>query len=224
MRLSITFISSLFLLLCSTSTTLTGQQDVSQEAYENIVDELGYDKMHKVLRPKPDTTKEEKSKRSRRSMRNRSDERGILSGAYSLLAYLAIGILVVVILYLIFSNVSTDKKIDEMLQSIEEIEDIADLDLEDLYAKAMAAGNRKAVIRIQFLKMLQKLSEKEIIFWEREKTNRDYHREIADATMRTEFRALATIYERVWYGDEILDKPIFDQYDGRFKDYIKQVS
>lgn len=190
--------------------------EVSEPVFQELVDKLEYEKTKNRWKLKerfvPKPLEEEESKKMRRSS-------PLASGLFSILAYAAIFALVGFIIYLIFSQVVLDKKLDPVFDEIDEIEDIEDIDAEADYSVAVAAGNYRLALRMQFIKFLQLLSKKEKILWEREKTNRDYHRELTGSDLKRNFRELASIYERVWYGEEALDPVKFRSYDQRFITY-----
>jgi len=205
----------LFILLVLLCLNLEAQysesnKEITTVEFEQLRAELGYDRTKRILRlrkkyiPKKPEEVETKPINPLSSM------------FFSLVAYAAILILVALIVYLIFSNVRTDKKVDKVLGDMEEIEDIEDIDADKAYKAALAAGNYRVALRMQFIRFLQLLNSKEEISWEREKTNRDYHRELKGSDLRSNFRELATIYERVWYGEEPLDVQKFRIYDQKF--------
>jgi hypothetical protein len=84
----------------------------------------------------------------------------------------------------------------------EELSDnIHELSFEDLIAQARKDQNHRRVVRLYFLWTLRKLSEKGIIEWKNEKTNREYLHEIKDQRVKQSFRQLSILFEYVWYGD-----------------------
>jgi len=172
-------------------------QEVSEEDFQEIVKELNYDKTKRALRLR-DKFKLEPVKEEKEPPAFSFLSKMVLE----LCAYVMIVILLIFILYLIFSNIKTDKKISQSEEELGEIEDIEEIDATALYNSAIVAGDYRLAIRMQFIKALQVLSEKDLIQWEIEKTNRDYYREISEADLKKSFRELANIYERVWYGEQ----------------------
>ena len=163
-----------------------------------------------------DKTKRKLSLRERfQARKKKKEKKRLVSGVLMrLIAYILVGILIVSVLYMIFANVKIDKevKLDEATL-MEDIEDIEEIDADSEYKKAIANGNYRLAIRMLFIKSLQKLSAKDIIEWENEKTNRDYAREIEDLKLKQSFRKNASIYELVWYSDIDLDMQRFRAYD-----------
>ncbi len=197
------FILSLFLSVNGLSQIDSlGQRFVNSETFIEKQAELEYDKTKKglVLRdrwyPKPEEVKPKTS----------LGPFGILMRILTQgFAYIIVILLLSIIVYLIFSNIKIDKKIEKDLDFIDEVENIEEIDAEALYKQAKADGNYPLAIRLQFISILQILSAREHIYWEKEKTNRDYYREIEDRNTKTGFRTNANIFERVWYGDQEID-------------------
>lgn len=192
---------------------------ISADVYQEKKKALEYDKTKKGLslrdRFKPKIEEEEEIKPRRRS---------IGFGGLELLAYVAIGLLIIGILYLIFDNVKIDKKIKVEEEEDEEIENIEDIDADAIYKKAIAEGNYKLAIRMQFIKILQILTQKDIIEWKNEKTNRDYIREITDGSLKRDFRTNSNYYEKAWYGDEEVNFGAFRVIDQKLTDFINKIT
>lgn len=198
---------------------LIAQAEVTEESFQELMEELDYDRTKRAwtvresYKRKPRERKSESSKRDAPILRSRGSSAG--SGIFQILAYGAVLVLVVVILYLIFSQIKLDKKLDPVLE-MEEIEDIEDIDADNSYKVSLEGGDYRLALRMQFIKFLQLLSTQEKIIWEKEKTNRDYHRELAEHELKRNFRELSGIYERVWYGEEELDVTKFRNYDQKY--------
>jgi len=74
----------------------------------------------------------------------------------------------------------------------------------------IARHNFRNAIRLLHLKTLKELEIKGVIRFAREKTNREYAREISDNKLKSQFFTLAGIYNRVWFGNYELSR---DEYD-----------
>lgn len=85
-------------------------------------------------------------------------------------------------------------------------EDIHETDLEGLLQNAVSKGQYREAIRYKFLLLLKYLSEKNMIHWSPDKTNRDYQRELANTGMSTDFSRAVAVYEYIWYGNYPLDE------------------
>ena len=201
-----------------------GKRVITEPEYERIVDNLGINDTKKIwklredLRTKKDEEEEEEIEYVERPPAKKSGDGFLLK----LVAYLVIIGLVIAIIYMVFSSVKVDKKINlkDKEIDIDDIEDIEDIDAVSAYKSAILAGDYRLAIRMQFIKCLQTLSTGGYIDWEKEKTNRDYAREISQSELRRSFRELATIFERCWYGDVSLDRISFQSYDQKFLTFL----
>lgn len=84
-------------------------------------------------------------------------------------------------------------------------------DLDRFLAEALQQCNYPLAIRLYYLQVIKNLSQQKNITWAREKTNRDYQRELAGHPQAMAFREATLVYERVWYGNRPLDREQFDQ-------------
>ncbi len=144
-------------------------------------------------------------------------------GFTNILAYALIILLIMAVIFMIVSSVKLNKKIKPEEKQNDYIEDIEEIDALTGFKKALLAGDYRSAIRMQFIKVLQILQEKNKINWRPEKTNKDYIREISDTAQKQTFRKLSGIYEFVWYGNTSIDKenfkalnPAFDQFINAF--------
>jgi hypothetical protein len=88
-------------------------------------------------------------------------------------------------------------------------DDIAEVDLEALLARAAAEGRGRDVVRYRFLRALQALAAAGAIEWRKAKTNRHYATEVRDAAPAAAgaFDEAARVFAWVWYGGHPLDPP-----------------
>ena len=210
------------ILFCFNSVLLTGQEkSVNNEDFQVFVDELDYDKTKKGLRVREQYKPKPQDFNNEDLIQQESIESGVF--VFKIIAYIAIFLLVAFILYMVFSNIQTDKKIISSETVYNEIEDIKDIDSHAIYKNAIAEGNYLLAIRMHFIMCLQQLDKQERIDWEKEKTNRDYYRQISETEIKRSFRDIANIFERCCYADVTLDLQEFNSYDQRFLDFLNQV-
>ncbi len=100
---------------------------------------------------------------------------------------------------------------------------IHETDLDRFLREALAAGNYALCIRLYYLQTIKALSEKGSIKWSREKTNRDYLREMREHRLGKEFRENTRAFERVWYGNEVLSAASYQEMEPRFKGLLGQL-
>lgn len=97
-------------------------------------------------------------------------------------------------------------------------------DLDRFLREALAAGNFSLALRFHFLQILKTLSEKQVIQWSREKTNRDYLSEMRSHRLYTDFKETTRIYERVWYGNTVMDATEFARIEIPFNNLKNQLT
>ncbi len=94
---------------------------------------------------------------------------------------------------------------------------IHETDLDRFLREAILAGNHALALRIYFLQIIKHLSEQGAITWSKEKTNRDYIREMRNHLHGSEFREVVRQYERIWYGNQMLSATEFEQLEPSLK-------
>ncbi len=100
---------------------------------------------------------------------------------------------------------------------------IQETDLERFLRLALDGGNYQQAVRVYYLQVIKQLAAAEAITWGREKTNRDYIREMRSHPQAVAFRALTRTYEAVWYGNGDLDKVTFEQVEAGMKRFLSTV-
>jgi len=100
---------------------------------------------------------------------------------------------------------------------------IHETDLERFLREALAASNWTLALRLYFLQVIKQLSVKEAIVWSKEKTNRDYLREMRTHPLHTEFRDATQQYEQVWYGNQPLSAEAFTRLEPEFKRLLEEI-
>lgn len=100
---------------------------------------------------------------------------------------------------------------------------IHETDLDRFLREALAASNWPLAVRLYFLQTIKQLSEKEAIVWSKEKTNRDYLREMRGHRLGTQFRDATRQYERVWYGNQSLSAEEFARVEPEFKALLGEI-
>ncbi len=125
------------------------------------------------------------------------------------------------IIYTVFSNVKTESPIKREVLPVEVPEDIDKIESHHEYAKAIAQGDFRMAIRMQYIRVLQYLNENKFISWKPDKTNRQYLREMRQMEFYEAFRELSHIYEWVWYGNTTLGADEFFALDPKFNQFLE---
>lgn len=100
---------------------------------------------------------------------------------------------------------------------------IQETDLQRFLREALEKGNYSQAVRIYYLQIIKDLSKKEAILWRKEKTNRDYIREMRNHPLSTDFRTATRTYEAVWYGNGEIDKAIFGRIEVQMNSILAKI-
>lgn len=130
-----------------------------------------------------------------------------------LLPYIGIAILIGLIVW-IFLKIDSGTLLNERIKApgvllSDDEELIKNQDLQTLIDQALDDTNYRLAVRFYYLLILQKLSSKELIDWQVQKTNHEYLFEIEDATLRDQFRQVTDLYDYIWYGNFEVDSSAF---------------
>ena len=115
---------------------------------------------------------------------------------------------------------STTKKIinhDDIERNLQHI------DFEKLIASTLKLGNQRLAIRYYYLWLLKKMSEKNIIDWNPEKTNSDYWYEIQTESLKNNFSYLSYLYNYIWYGEFEITETNFETVKKTFETTIQSI-
>jgi hypothetical protein len=96
-------------------------------------------------------------------------------------------------------------------------------DLDRFLRAALANGNYALAIRLYYLQAIKDLSGHGNIKWAKEKTNRDYLREMRNHPQHDHFRSATHTFERVWYGNEGLSADEFARLEPQFKSLLASI-
>lgn len=99
-------------------------------------------------------------------------------------------------------------------------EHIHEFDLPALIQKAIAQKDFSVATRLYYLLTIKTLSDKNLIQWKKDKTNRNYLNELKGIDIKNQFSQLTNIFERVWYGEVAVNEAIFGEIEGAFKGFI----
>lgn len=103
------------------------------------------------------------------------------------------------------------------------VEDIHEMDFDILLKEAIEQKIYRRAVRILFLKSLKELTDKKIILWEENKTNRDYFYEIKSTKIQAHFDSISNVFNYVWYGEIELTNEKFNQIQSDFLTFSKEI-
>ena len=85
-----------------------------------------------------------------------------------------------------------------------------------MISKAENQQDYRLAIRYHFLRMLKTLTDKNLIDWNPEKTNRDYISEISASELKEQFKDASRIFDYVWYGEFSINETEYKTYKDKF--------
>ncbi len=202
----------------------------SESAWKEVKEGIDYSSDHDMLRKKDkfqgdgEKTAGEKPDDEFYEEQNSSGNRVInLPGIAQPLIYLVFVAILFVILYLFLKNAGvTNKKVRYTSEGInlENIEEnIHETDLDKLLKKTLSEGDFMQAIRLLYLTIIKDLSEKKLIDWHKNKTNREYLYELANEEFKKKFEKLTLLFEWAWYGDIKMDEKIYSQLEPKFVEF-----
>lgn len=110
------------------------------------------------------------------------------------------------------------KKNKKLNLNVEELhENIHEINFSESIAKFEHAGDYRSAVRYQFLFVLKKLSDKKLINWNPEKTNKDYVAELKAAHLKSEFSDLSYIFDYIWYGEFNIDEQSYQKFKNQYQ-------
>ena len=103
-------------------------------------------------------------------------------------------------------------------------ENIHAIDFADSIAGAITQKNYRLAVRLYYLKALKELTDREMIDWRINKTNRSYVYELNSPTLRPDFERITLQFEYAWYGDFPVDETQFLNIKNQFLTFSEEVS
>ena len=118
------------------------------------------------------------------------------------------------------------KKLDSSSSmSIDDVQDGQNhLRMNQVLTELLENGDYSGAIRIYYLLILQKLNEKGLIRWQRQKTNFNYLSEMRTHIHHPAFRLVTRIFEKVRYGHRPgLSQLDFEKMEPSFRDFLHEL-
>ncbi len=107
------------------------------------------------------------------------------------------------------------------LEAIEE--DLPEAQLEDYLQQAINSKQFSLAVRLYYLVLLQALTHKKLVRWQKDKTNNQYVQELGGTPLQQDFRSVTLLFERVWYGDQTPDEAAFEQIAPQFQAFAQRI-
>ena len=138
---------------------------------------------------------------------------GVLAAIVKSIPWIVLGLLLFFILkFFLKLNTRNATDVLETIPSIQLTNDeelINNMQLNELIAQAIQVKDYRLAVRFHYLLILQKLTDKELIVWQQEKTNEDFIREVAKLKIASDFIEITQLYDFVWYGNFEINEPEF---------------
>jgi hypothetical protein len=187
----------------------------------------GRDFQYKEIKKNEEEKKEIKSKE--KDQLSLDFFKGLTSFLSTAFPYLLALIVVVIIVKSVVAG-NTDfwrfkkQKITKSPLVIEEIEDnIEKNDYESLLKLAITNKDYRKATRYYYLFLLKQMHEKELISYDKDKTNSEYVFDLKKIELRKHFSYLLYIYDYVWYGEFIVDETNFVTIKNEYESFLKRI-
>ena len=103
-------------------------------------------------------------------------------------------------------------------------ENIFDINYQKEIEKAVNAADYRLAIRLMFLRLLKRLSQKRIIEYKQERTNFDYLSQLYSTGYYNDFFRLTRNYEYTWYGKFNVNREAFGIIKTEFENFYHKLS
>lgn len=139
-------------------------------------------------------------------------------------------ILVIFLLYKFFFSgkqfiINPKEEIEDDEQAIEFVEkNLLDIDINNYINDAIKSNNYALAIRYQQLLNIQLLAKKNLINWDRSKTNLELMDEILQSDLKNDFRKCTALFDYVWFGDFTISEAKFQEISNQFKAFQRRWS
>lgn len=187
-------------------------QPIDQVDWEEATSGLDYGEGKFVPPPKTDTANLE-----------------FLATLFKIIGILAVAVAIVFLLRYFLGiqgmQKATNKKFDPnaKIDTQTIAEHIHEFDLPTLIQQAIAQKDFTVATRLYYLLTIKILSNKDLIQWKKDKTNRNYLNELKALDIKNQFSQLTNIFERVWYGEVAVNEAIFTEIEGQFKGFNNNI-
>ncbi|MGN0003424.1 MAG: DUF4129 domain-containing protein [Sphingobacterium composti] len=139
-------------------------------------------------------------------------------------------VLVVFLLYKFFLSgkqfiVNPKEDINDEEQAIEFVErNLLDIDINNYINEAVHSKNFALAIRYHQLLNIQLLAKKNLIHWDRSKTNLELTQEILQSDLRNDFKNCTALFDYVWFGDFAISDAKFQEISNQFTAFQRRWS
>ncbi len=180
-----------------------------RDNWRKTIEGIDYTELVEKNAQKPPTQKEQSSAID-------PDTASALAKFLQIFMIIAGAALISFILYKILGGANISRKKDQKISTadlsleLEKMEEnLPDTNPESLIQQAIIQKNYALAIRLYYLAILKNHATRERLFWKKNKTNYDYLRELNGTAFAEPFSQATLVFERVWYGDKLLEASDF---------------
>jgi hypothetical protein len=140
-------------------------------------------------------------------------------------------ITLLLVIYFIFKAVMNNegswvfgKSSDKNIIPVTDVENnIHATNFKSLIKAAEKEKDYRLAIRYYYLWLLKSLTQSEIIQYDVEKTNSDYHNEISSESIKNEFAYTSYLYNYIWYGEFDVNEEQFTKAKKAFVNFLNSI-
>lgn len=103
-------------------------------------------------------------------------------------------------------------------------ENIHEVNFDELVENAVSKGQYRVAVRYLYLSALKSLSDKELITWKAEKTNRDYNKELRSSAIAPQFKEITWLFDYSWYGQSGISEETYQIINSSFSNFNKALN
>lgn len=149
---------------------------------------------------------------------NKYFEKPLKDVNFSKIKYAAIVVALSMIIFIILKTFRSEiferkKRKKNEMDIFSVIDDVYNPETDELINRYLEEHNYTIVIRLYFNKVLKILAEKNIIIWEKNKTNKQYYYDIKDTNLKQTFNEFSNIFDHVWYGNFEVNDTLFKKIE-----------
>jgi len=158
---------------------------------------------------------------------NRQNSSSAWSGIFAALPYIAITVFIVLLVwYLVANNFILFRNRSTSLPATEVQEDTGDIfaiDYATAIRQALQQKNYRLAIRLQYLELLKKLSDKGLIHFLPDKTNFEYLMQLRSSGYYDDFFTATRNYEYSWYGLFDISENMYQKINNTFQQLKQKI-
>jgi len=148
------------------------------------------------------------------------------AGIFKVLMFLIVGFVLIMVIYHLFLSgengfLNRREKPVDTGHSFEHADVFSDWDM--ALHKALEKNDLRLAIRVLYLQTLHILHEHEWIFFEQEKTNYEYVKQLSGRDKQEAFIVLTSYFDYIWYGSFSIDRERYNSIEQLFRNFQGEI-